>query len=1269
MQEPGEISSEPSVPPVNDELPGPVSAGRGAHSHPDRERRGPLTLALIESSDGSVAHSAVSGLATGETIDLTGVRLDNLAIERLIGTGGMGEVWKARDTELDIPVAVKVLPPEHAGDPQFVIRFMREARAVARLDHPNIVRVFSAGRRALQGRYLRVMVMEYVNGPNAHDAMRASETGRMDPRDAAGVALGVARALHYAHGKGIVHRDVKPANLLVPLKAEPQAVKILDFGLAQLVALHKSEEGRRVTHANAIIGTPQYMSPEQARGSHTDARSDVYSLGVTLYELLSGRLPFNAESAFSILQAHIEQPLPFEEPAFAELPPIFRELITGMCEKLPDDRLPLVHVIERLEHFLGVPSTAPTTASSVARPRTNLVSSSSSFVGRDDEVQELTRIFANGASLVTVMGPGGIGKTRFSREYGLQVQDSYPGGVWFCDLTEARSVLGICHGVSQGISLPLTAGDPVEQLHIVLRMRGKTLIVLDNFEQVAQYAAETLGVWMKDSVEVSWLATSREPLHLQGERTFSLNALDVGEGGSGPAVQLFCDRALEVRKDFVADAGAIEAIKRIVEELDGIPLAIELAAARAASMPPQKILERLPQRFDLLTSRRRDASARQMTLRGAIDWSWDLLSPHERLALAQCSVFRDGFFLEAAEAVLDLSAFPGAPMVLDVVEGLAEKSLLRAYESPSVPGEARYRMYESIRDYANRKLMDPAAVEGCTGRSFVDALRTRHGRHFLAYLQNWSQRVRSHDGVEALNRISLEVDNIFEIQDGLESLEPELVAEAILAASMTLKVRGPWQQRVARIERALKSVSPKSHVLRTRLLVALSDAHRDDGNMRASAEAAARAVAEARGGPAIELGRALHEQALGLGQSGEYSQARTLIEEAEKIFQRGEDPLEIAALKGTQGLIHRDLADYRKAIACFSESEAIHRALGDHRGLARSVGNRGQAHRLRGEYAEALSCFEEAGKFAQLVGDRSLAALQLGNRGLVHYDLDEYEPALRFYEQALAIHREVGNRRGLALITSNMANVHCVLGKLDLALESYAEAETMYGELGQRLEVARLIKNRGIALDGQGKPDAALACFTEAEEVYRKANSTGDVAATLEARGSTLFKQGRVDEALAAVSEAERLNRKLEHRPELAANLASKAAYLLDHPRGTDKEQIFAVLQSGEESFALMTELGTTRSERFLVLLCTLARAWRIAEKQSMKFDLPSLGTEAKPPRTSRDLATQTVDLARHLGVTDDHHDKRTGKLIRNVMELLVDVNRIKPANAQAPQD
>ena len=249
---------------------------------------------------------------------------DRYEIHSRLGRGGMADVFLARDRLLDRPVAIKVLFPEYAADPNFVERFRREATAASNLAHPNIVGVYDFGRQG--GTYY--MVMEYVNGRSLADILRAD--GTLHPQRAVDIASDVAAALGFAHRNGVVHRDVKPANILV---SSTGAVKVADFGIAR--AMNAATE-QDLTQAGAVMGTATYFSPEQAQGGNPDPRSDLYSLGVILYEMLTGQRPFRGSTIIAIIQSHRNDPIPVLQPELSR----FQRLIDALLAKDPRDRFP-----------------------------------------------------------------------------------------------------------------------------------------------------------------------------------------------------------------------------------------------------------------------------------------------------------------------------------------------------------------------------------------------------------------------------------------------------------------------------------------------------------------------------------------------------------------------------------------------------------------------------------------------------------------------------------------------------------------------------------------------------------------------------------------------------------------------------------------------------------------------------------------------------------------------------------------------------------------
>jgi len=360
-----------------------------------------------------------------------------------------------------------------------------------------------------------------------------------------------------------------------------------------------------------------------------------------------------------------------------------------------------------------------------ARSATTCPAERDAFIGRSAELRALAARLDGGSRLLTILGPGGTGKSRFVRRYGRSWLGDWPGGIYFCDLSDAKSLDGILSAVAVALAIPLGKDDPGMQLGHAIAGRGRCLMILDNFEQIVEHAASRVGRWLDRAVEASFIVTSRERLHLPGEGILALDPLPV----KMDAIDLFVARAREQVPDFVLGDGNRDAVAEVVRLLDGLPLAIELAAARVRVLSPTQLVTRLRDRFRLLAGSR-TASARQATLRAAIDWSWDLLTPWEQGAFAQCSMFAGGFTLDAAEAVLDLSPWPDAPLAMDAIQALVDKSLLRTWV-PAERGrydieEPYFGMYISIHEYAEQKLLanSPAAERSCADR---------HGRYYARF--------------------------------------------------------------------------------------------------------------------------------------------------------------------------------------------------------------------------------------------------------------------------------------------------------------------------------------------------------------------------------------------------------------------------------------------------------------------------------------------------------------------------------------------------------
>ncbi len=409
--------------------------------------------------------------------------------------------------------------------------------------------------------------------------------------------------------------------------------------------------------------------------------------------------------------------------------------------------------------------------------KSNVTTRSDAFVGRDADRDALVEALDRGR-ITTLLGPGGSGKTRLATELASLHADNWPGGAWFCDLATARSGMDVLLQLAEALRFPLPVAasekTAIEIAGRAIASLGEALLVLDNFEQVVSHAAETAHHWLAMAPRVTLLITSREALGVDGEQIVELPPLS-----EHAAIELFVTRARAVRPGYDPPAAERARIATLVQGLDRLPLAIELAASRLDVMSVDALSQRLGERFRLLSGSQRGRPDRQRTMRGAIDWSWDLLTPCEQSALAQCAVFRGGIAVDAAEAILDLSGFDDAPWPLDLVQALRRKSLLRAEPDTTRP---RLGLYETILAYADEKL-------GSLG--LREATELRHARWFADQADAWSAGLRKPGDLDCLDRMRVELPNLLAVHQRMLGREPALAARVIAALAPALEVFGP----------------------------------------------------------------------------------------------------------------------------------------------------------------------------------------------------------------------------------------------------------------------------------------------------------------------------------------------------------------------------------------------------------------------------------------------------------------------------------------------
>src|SRR5436309_7957762 len=765
-------------------------------------------------------------------------------------------------------------------------------------------------------------------------------------------------------------------------------VKILDFGLAKLMST--SEElsdmctpSTSATRPGLLLGTLGYMSPEQASGDRLDFRSDQFSFGLVLYEMVTGKRAFQrsiaAETLVAILREQAE-PIGVQNP---DAPAPLCWAIERCLAKEPDKRY--VSTRDLARELAAIRDRFSEKPVMQVEPRpTNIPVQRTGFVGREKEVAAAKELLLRqNVRLVTVTGPGGIGKTRLAVEVASGLVENFPGGIHFVPLSPLSDPGLIASVIVQTLGIREAGGQsPLEILKKNLQdsLRAPMLFLLDNFEHLVQ-AAPTVAELLAMAPSLKILVTSRAALHVYGEHEFPVPPLALPDSRSVlrvetlsrcSAIELFTERAVAAKPDFVLSPENARAVAEICIRLDGLPLAIELAAARIKVLSPGSMLTRLASRLQLLTGGARDLPQRQQTLRAAMDWSYDLLSSAEQKLLRRLSAFAGGCTLEGVEAVCDTKG----DLNLDLLEGMSsmvDKSLVQQIEPGK--GESRFGMLETIREYALEKL--EASGESADTR-----------RAHAAYCLILAEETAEQGGVEAdwLERVTLEQDNFRATLDWLtETRNAEWglrLGAALFRFWETSENFAEGRNRLHKVLRLGEAAHPTKS--RCRALFAAG--------------------------------------VLAVGQ-GDYASADVMIMESLEIARQLGDRHAAAVALNALAVNARDRGEIATARTLFEESLVIWRELDDPRAIARSLSNLANVVMLEDDYARSQSLYGECLSIFEELGDRTGVAWTTNYQGDVARHHGDLTAARALYEKGLTIFRELGDRWGIAATLADLGSL------------------------------------------------------------------------------------------------------------------------------------------------------------------------------------------------------------------------------------------------------
>ena len=730
--------------------------------------------------------------------------------------------------------------------------------------------------------------------------------------------------------------------------------------------------------------------------------------------------------------------------------------------------------------------------------RHSLPAERDSFVGRRETLDELARRLDEGARLVSVLGIGGAGKTRLVTRFGQNWLGDFPGGVWFCDLSQAHNPDGIVQAVAHGLDVPLGKEEPVAQLGHAIAGRGPCLVILDNFEQVAHLAEATLGRWLNRASNAQFIVTTRQVLGLKGEVALVVGALEASD-----AAALFIRRAEAAKPDFRPDAEGNSVIRQLVALLDCLPLAIELAAARVRVMPPRTLLARISDRFKLLTSTGPHEN-RQATLRGVLDWSWDLLTLPEKATLAQLSVFEGGFTLESAEAVIDIDTFEQAPLAVDALQSLVQKSFVRQVS------DERFDLLLSVKEYAAENLRS----EGRYAGSGPPALRAAEIRHGVYFADPDTQRVIADQGIELDNYVAA-------CGRAVARGDADTAARALEGAWASLRLRGPFGVGVhlANEVRAVPGLDAAARAKVTEIAVHALQGLGTDPEAAAEFEAAL-AMAVEIGDPHYE-GQAL----IGLGYldlyAGRMESSASRLAAALEVARKTKDRTLESDVNNRLGNLQYSLGQMDLAQDHYEKGLALAQQLQDKGRAARVLANLGMLHGDVGSMDKARAAQQAALELARASGDRRLEGNVLSNLGLQDQVQRKFPEALGHLHAALALARDLGEAHLEGLALCNLGMVYEGLVQLDKARDHYEAALAVARQLRDRRAEGQFLGYLGLLRARQSRFDDARACLDSGEALLREASDQLSLGVLQSSRAEAEILAGAFDVARKALAEAE----------------------------------------------------------------------------------------------------------------------------------------------------
>jgi len=705
------------------------------------------------------------------------------------------------------------------------------------------------------------------------------------------------------------------------------------------------------------------------------------------------------------------------------------------------------------------------------------------LVGRVREIVEIENALTC-ARLVAVTGTGGVGKTRLATEVAQRCVSRYADGACFVELAALTEPKLVAQTVAALLGVREQPDQSAEESLLQYLRTREVLLVLDNCEHLIQECRRLSGELLRHCPDLSLLVTTRQALGITGETVWVVPSLSLPDPEPQvrekdlpsqlmefDAVRLFVRRAEQVQPAFRLTTKNAPAVRQICRQLDGIPLAIELAAARLRVLTPEQIALRLEDRFHLLTGGSQTAQPRQQTLKSALDWSYELLTEGERSLLRSLAVFAGGWTLEAAEAVCREGDALRAWEVLDLLTSLLDKSLV--IFKPGDESEGRYYLLETVRHYGLDRLVEAGEAE---------TVRARHRDTYLEMMEALHLNLQGPEQAECLDRIEGEHDNVrAALQFCLEQRRAQATTSGMqkaeeaylrLVCSMTdfWERRCYWSEGAAHLAEALEVTEGIAPRLRTRVLLAVAGMRKLQGDPVGA--------------------RRMNEQGLVLARAQQNSpQIATALQQL-----------------GTLAMIE---GRYAEAEAYFEEALALSRAGNNRRGVAVCLTNLATITQPAGDYPRSYCLLHESLGILRELDDRAKIGVVLNNLGNLYYCQGNYAEARTYYEESLEIRRELGSKHGIALVLMHLGNVCNELGEYDRARQLMEESLSIRRKMGEVQQIGYALHNLGNVAFRRGDYAVAAALHRECIPFLRQAMDRPALTTVLEAFATLAETDGK----------------------------------------------------------------------------------------------------------------------------------------------------------------